>query len=309
MNVKKVTDYNLDSCSEEALRELINESKNKYWKKALWESSNELLKNKKTPFENKRKGYFYAVTSSYNKRKALDLNANTGIISHVVSDFFKEVIAYEYNPLLIEFMRLRFKQDKKDNIKLVRGNKLYLPFKNNTFDLIILNGGLATIPHFNSKGNPKETQINFLKECMQKISLYGQLIIGIENRVHFNYLLGGTPNGDIPFTTILPRPLANLITRIATKKKYLAYLYSFFGYKQILKKAGFKNIEIYIVIPDYYNPMIILPIRNNSIINKVITSSGSLPKNKIKKIIYIFLLKIGILKYLMHSFYIIGEKT
>lgn len=308
---KKIFAHN-EFCSlqEKALRELIHEAKYKYWKDVFWESTNEVLKDKRTWFENKRKGFFYVMMNTHpTARRALDIGAGSGIISDVVSELFKEVISLEYNPNFVEFMKLRFIQEKRDNIKIIRGNGLLLPFKNNVFDLIIVDGVLEWIPNCEPERNPKETQIKFLRRCLEKLKVGGQIIIGIENRFHFKYLLGDTPHGDYSFTTVLPRPLANLISRIKCNKPYLNYIYSAIGYKRILKKAGFKNIKIFVIMPSYHNPMIILPIENNHMINTVIRSSDSLPQNKIKKIIYIFLLRIGIFRYLMHSFYLVGVKN
>jgi SAM-dependent methyltransferase len=308
---KNVFAYNrFGSLQEEALQELIHEAKNKYWRDVFWESKNEVLKGIRTWFENKRNGYFYITMNAHaTARRALDIGAGSGIISDVVSDYFKNVISLEYNPNFVEFMKLRFTQDKRENIKIIRGNEILLPLKNNVFDLIIVNGVLEWIPNYEPERNPKEVQINFLRQCLQKLKVGGQIIIGTENRFYFNYLLGDTPHEEYPFTTVLPRPLANMMSRMKCNKPYLNYIYSAIGYNRVLKKAGFKNIKLYVIVPNYYNPMIILPIENNHIINRVIRSSDSLPQNKIKKIVYILLLRIGIIRYLMHSFYLVGVKT
>ncbi|MFQ5456292.1 MAG: class I SAM-dependent methyltransferase [Nitrospirota bacterium] len=306
---KRISAHNeFGTLPREALLKLINDSKNKYWKDVLWES-NYIPSNKKTWFENKRKGYFYLMSACSEEGRVLDVGAGSGIISDVVSNCYKETISLEYNPDFIEFLKHRFSQDRKNNIKVVRANALSLPFRSESFNLIIVNGILEWLPNFVPNNNPKKTQINFLKDCLQKLNQGGQIIIGIENRFYINYLLGDTPHGDYPFTTVLPRLVANLLSQKMYNRPYLNYIYSSFGYKHILKKAGFKNIKLFIIEPTYYNPMNILPMRNNSIINNTIISSGSLPKNKIKRVIFLVLLKTGILKHLMHSFYIVGERT
>ncbi len=308
---KDIFAHNKCGCHrEEALRELIHEAENKHWKDVFWESKNEVLKDMRTWFENKRSGYFYIMMNAHaDARRALDIGAGSGVISDVVSDYFKTVVSLEYNQNFVEFLKLRFTQDKRENIEIIRGKGPLLPFKENAFDLIIVNGFLEWVPSYEPDRNPKEIQIEFLRNCLQRLKVGGQIIIGIENRFHFNYLLGDTPHEEYPFTTVLPRGLANMISRIKCKKPYLNYIYSAIGYNRMLKKAGFGNIKIYVVEPNYYNPMIILPIENNHIINRVIRSSDSLPENRIKKIMYIILLRIGILRYLMHSFYLVGVKA
>lgn len=306
---EKIENGMFRDCSEDQIKELINSAKSRYWKDALWDSSNKNLSNRKAWFENKRKGYFYLITSCPEDSKVLDVGGGSGIISDVVSSFYKNVISLEYNKNLIDFMKLRFNQDKKENINLVRANINNLPFKDKSFNLILLNGILKSLTNLLPEKNPKKVQINFLKQCHLKLNVGGQIIIGIENRIHFNYFIGRSPYKDISCTTVLPRFLANVISKITTGKTYTTYIYSYWGYKKILKKAGFKNIRIYIVIPNYHNPMLILSMTNNSIIYNVLTSQDSLPGNKLKEILYKILLKTGILKYFMHSFYIMGEKS
>lgn len=294
--------------SEDALLRLINDSRDDYWKNVLERSVNEIITCKRSWFENQRKGYFYLTFPCVSDARALDIGAGSGIISEVMSKRFQEVIALEYNPNFIEFMRLRFEQEKKTNIRLVRANGLQLPFRENSFDLIVVNGVLEWLPNFLPNQNPYKTQINFLKSCLKKLKNGGNLVLAIENRFCFNYFFGATPHGDIPFTTVLPRPLANFISKTVSNKPYLNYIYSPLGYKRILKKAGYHNAELFVILPDYSNPKTIVPfVRNDLLVNEIM-SSCSLPNNRAKRILYIFLLKARLLRYLINSFYVVGQK-
>lgn len=309
MDTKEIiNDYNYHHLPKDAIKELIDDSQDRYWKDALWESNNKLLTNNKIWFQNKRKGYFYALAATKSKTRALEIGAGTGIVSDIVSGFYKEVVAFENDILFAEFMRMRFKQDGKDNIKVVYGSSNSLPFKDNSFDLIIINGGFGLASNINSLLDQEEWQSALLRHCQEKLNSGGKLIIAADNRFHLNSLQGGTPDGSPPFSSVIPAMLAELIIKKTTNGTPPARLYSSSGYRRILKRAGFNNIELYIIIPDHYNPMIILPLQNGPLVKKVILTSDKLPDGKVKKIIYLLLLKTGILKYLMHSFYIMGSK-
>lgn len=203
---------------------------------------------------------------------------------------------------------MRFKQDKKDNINLIRANAIKLPFKPNLFDLVVVNGVLEWVADFSSDGPPYEVQLTFLKDILKVIRPGGQVGIAIENRYYLRHFLGESPHEEPPYVAIMPRTLANYICNKKLNKEYRNYIYSYWGYKKLLKMAGFKNIEIKLAVPNYYNPKFIIGLDKNS--QKKYFSEFSIRKSKnnhLKKLTQ-FLLFFGLLGYFEHSFYISAEK-
>lgn len=107
----------------------------------------------------------------------------------------------------------------------------------------------------------------------------------------------------------MPRFLASYICKRKLNKEYSNYIYGCWGYKRLLKKAGFKNINIKLAVPNYYNPLFIVGLDKESqkkYFEKFsIRSSGNVYLQKIAKV----LLYLGVLRYFEHSFYIFGEKS
>ena len=62
-------------------------------------------------------------------------------------------------------------------------------------------------------------QISFLKKVYESLKKEGQLLLAIENKLHYGYLLGQPdPHVNLKFTTFLPRNLSNIISRVFRKK-------------------------------------------------------------------------------------------
>ena len=67
--------------------------------------------------------------------------------------------------------------------------------------------------------NPRDMQIEFLKKVYQGLNKDGQLLLAIENKFNYAYLLGRPdPHVNLKFTTFLPRFMSNIICKIFKKK-------------------------------------------------------------------------------------------
>lgn len=117
--------------------------------------------------------------------------------------------------------------------------------------------GFLNGPLFRS-GNPRDIQLGFLRGLLSLLRPGGCLYIGIENRFGLPSWLGRPDHPGLPFTSLLPRRLADLLTSRMLRdrgwSKYYTYTYSWLGYKRLLRQAGFGEVEIYWVYPSYSNP-------------------------------------------------------
>lgn len=191
-------------------------------------------------------------------KSCLDLGSGWGTIAFGLAKYYDEVWSLEAVKQRIEFQKIRREQDKVNNIKFVRSDWLRLPFDDNRFDLVVANGVLEWLGLSDYSRNPRELQLDFLQEVKRVLKPGGCLYIGIENRFGLSFLLGGKDHSGLPFTSILPRKLADLVVRLSGKggeyrqgnqvrkwEDYRTYTYSFWGYKKILKEAGFGRNDLY----------------------------------------------------------------
>jgi SAM-dependent methyltransferase len=141
-----------------------------------------------------------------------------------------------------------------------------LPFSDCSFDLVILNGVLEWLGTSELDLAPNLVQEKCLKEIFRVLKPGGSLYIGVENRFAFFYFFGvKDPHSRTPFTTIMPRPIANLICLCLKRKPYRTYIYSLSGYRMILGKAGFKTADFYFPVPSYLHIRYLVPLKEDKI--------------------------------------------
>ncbi|NUN95487.1 MAG: hypothetical protein HUU16_04885 [Candidatus Omnitrophica bacterium] len=83
----------------------------------------------------------------------------------------------------------------------------------------------------------------------------GWLYVGIENRFGISYFLGAMDHSYLKYTSLLPRPLADWVTRRRRGHAYRTYTYSPIGYRRLLEGAGFGEIRFFGVMPTYSRPI------------------------------------------------------
>ncbi len=242
--------------------------------------------------------------------RVLDAGAGLGANTFVLAREVVEVCAMERADLRLKFLSLRKEYESADNVKIISGDALSLPFKNESFDLVVANGLFEWLGVTNRFESPKEAQEHFLKETMRVLKKGGYLYIGIENRFAMSYLLGGLDHSGLRYTSWMPRFMANLYTKIRTGKKYQTYTYSKPGYEKILKKAGFKNLEFYLPLPGYNIPRHIISYNHLDGLKFIVTNilgGISLRKKILKKIIH-FPFMAQIWRIMFFSFDIFAQK-
>lgn len=194
--------------------------------------------------------------------KVLDAGCGLGGMSFSLAKIVSEVTAFDSSFERIKFVNLKSRYDGLNNLKTFVGDFDNLPLKDGIFDLVILNGALewAGIP--NAPRNPREVQKDMLKKCLKLLKPGGFIYIGIENRIALNYFTTGRDHSGLRFTSLMPRFLANIYTKLRTEKPYRTYTYSNKGYEKLLKESGFRKAEFLLPAPGYNFPKYIIPYDN-----------------------------------------------
>ncbi len=184
--------------------------------------------------------------------KVLDLGCGSGTLSINLARSVDQVVSVDRGLSQLNLVRLRAKEAGLTNLRLVcAGDRVHLPFPAESFDLVILNGVLEWVGS-SRPGNPRALQKAFLMEVNRVLKPEGQVYIGIENRMGYLYLMGARDeHTSIRFVTVMPRPLANLSSLWQTGKPYRVYTYSRWGYRKLLRQAGFLASHIHVPRPHY----------------------------------------------------------
>jgi ubiquinone/menaquinone biosynthesis C-methylase UbiE/uncharacterized protein YbaR (Trm112 family) len=208
-----------------------------------------------------RLGWLFHCYDENNNQACLDVGSGWGMLSFGLSRFYNTVYSMDRVFERLRFQSIRAEIDGIQNIHLLRSDFLKIPIQDQTVDLVVLNGVLEWIGLSDPNQKPDILQEQFLYEIARILKSNGKIYLGIENRFSLLYFLGEKDHSGLPFTSLVPRPMANQIARISqwgkeknnTDKKfnyktvaqYRTYTYSLWGYKTLLSKAGLTNITPY----------------------------------------------------------------
>ena len=204
------------------------------------------------------------------KSFVLDIGCNKGGIDIAFSPFCQRIVAGDIDVERLKVAKARFKARRIKNIDLIRFDGSKLPFKRGVFRLVIINGVLEWIP-WKHQETPLDIQIRSLKEVYYVLKLKGLLYLAIENRLFPGYLIID-PHIGLPLTALVPRFIADLITRSILGFPYKNYIYSYWELMYLLMKTGFKRVEVFVGIPSYQFPLEIISVHcSNKDFSKAIT--------------------------------------
>ncbi len=186
----------------------------------------------------------------------LDLGSGWGSYTFPLSMRTKLVVAADSCDGSLRLISLRAGQDGINNIIPVHIRPIDLgplPFRSGTFDCVIMNGVLEWVGSYAKKGDPKAFQERALKEAFRILRPGGRLFIGIENRFGYSYFLGApddhlnhySKGKKVSYTTLMPRFMANIISKRKLGVPYRTYTHSICGLGRMIKKAGFSGAEYY----------------------------------------------------------------
>lgn len=259
-------------------------------------------------FEENRADWRFPIPVDKNF-EILDIGAGMGRITIPLARIARKVVAVDRSFLRLRFLKKRAKAGGLDNIELYVGDIFELPFKEESFDLIVMNGLLEWVGATDKYRDPREAQLAALEISKRLLKPGGYIYIGIENRFAFSYLVGRDHSG-LRYTSYMPRWLANIYTRLRKGKPYNTYTYSMGGYKDLLRETGFKDHDFYLVYPGYNNPRITVPYYNLNILSFAIRDlmAESTYKHKLAKILASSRTLLWFYRKLFFSFNIIARK-
>lgn len=240
----------------------------------------------------------------------LDIGCGLGTISHSLSRHYEKIVSIETVPERLFFSKIRFQQENIQNVELVRANLLDLPFPENSFDLVVMNGVLEWVGLSEQSKNPRDLQLLALRNIHRVLKNTGTLYIGIENRIGYSYFLGRVDHSYLKYSSLLPRRLANLYTRRKKNEDYRTYTYSYSGYQKLLKQAGFQDTNFYCAFPGYNKQNLIFELRKPALKHFIQSRTFSnYFKKKVKYSLVKTLAHLNLFKYLVNDYIIFARKN
>lgn len=226
----------------------------------------------------------------------LDAGSMWGGLTIPAAQFHREVYAVDKTIETLEFLKIRAEQMGFENIHTFAAPIKSLPFSDNFFDLVVLNGVLEWVgleddvileQHWKGKrsekqiysNSPEEMQLDVLKELRRVLKPEGSLYISIENRYGVQYFLAyPDDHNNVRFVTFLPRFLANKISKIMGKGEYRNYVYSPGQLANLLRKSGFKINSMYGIFPHYIKIIKAFPLNMARLFKNEVQIDGVIPR-------------------------------
>jgi len=259
-------------------------------------------------FEENRADWHFAIPLN-KEMTVLDIGAGMGRSSIPLARIAKEVYAVDQSFLRMKFLKYRAEKESLENIHVAVGDIFDLPFLDESFDVIVMNGVLEWVGVTNRFKHARDAQLESIRICKRLLKKGGYLYIGIENRYALSYLHALDHSG-IRFTSYMPRFVADIYSYIRKGKKYDTYTYSKQGYQKLLKQAGFPKSTFYLVYPGYNNPRILIPYRDmrtfSYVIQKLMPSTSL--RRRIMKRIFSFSPLLSLYRKVFFSFAIFVQK-
>jgi ubiquinone/menaquinone biosynthesis C-methylase UbiE len=212
--------------------------------------------------------YAWKIFLDLNKDKSLlDIGCGLGNLVSNLAPHVGKVYAMD-----LTYKRLQFTQKRSSvfnssaNFSFVAGgDQKYLPFPDHSVDCITLSGVLEWVGEgdsspYNSgsklrrlwnmlanhfgETNPRNIQIAFLREIKRVLKEDGQLFVGIENRLNYEYFVSRPDHhSNLKYGSLMPRFIANLYSIFVKHRPYRTFTYSIPGYRKLFADAGFDSLE------------------------------------------------------------------
>lgn len=253
-------------------------------------------------------------------KRVLDLGCGTGGISIAFSHNSDYLVSSDLRKERVSLVRNRLSTDEVSNADVALLNGLEIPFKDSSFDLVIMNGVLEWLGLSAADGeNPQSLQKQGLRECARVLKKDGKLYLAIENRWYPKYLLRD-PHSHLPVVDFLPRSLANLLSRALKGESYRNYIYSWRALDRLLQKTDFRMNKFFLPLFHYQFPLAIEDMTDKQQILEKLTEIGrnnsddeffieAMGKSGRKRLTYYrAVAKLGLAPYLFSSFIVICRK-
>src|SRR3984957_8915466 len=162
--------------------------------------------------------------------RVLDVGAGWGNLAAQIAKGFPSSSVYATDKALEQlfFAEQIKKQEGLKNMRVIQCDITDPPFEKGFFDVVIMIGVLEWLGASVKTMSPRAAQERGLKAIYDIMRPGGRLLIGIENRIGYQNILGRQDRAKTAYTQR--------------------------GYTRLLKDAGFEAVTFYPVLPNYWFP-------------------------------------------------------
>ena len=167
----------------------------------------------------------YFADESVSHMSLLDVGASTGFIDNYLSQSFIEVRGIDIDSRAIDYAVKTF---TKENLQFQVGDAMSINFPDNSFDVVVCSQVYEHVPDARK----------MMDEIFRVLKSGGICYFAATNRLSIE-----EHHHNLPFLSVIPRPLGHLYLRLAGKGKYY--------YEKHLSYWGLKHVVSRFEIVDY----------------------------------------------------------
>jgi 2-polyprenyl-3-methyl-5-hydroxy-6-metoxy-1,4-benzoquinol methylase len=214
--------------------------------------------------------------------RILDVGAGWGAIATALARHY-EVTALEGVELRARFIALRARQDGLSSLRAIRGDVNTVPLALGQFDAIVANGVLEWVALLKTEDPPQAVQLQFLDRLRSLLRPGGLIYLAIENRIGWSELRGTPDHSGLPYTSLLPRPVARWVCahnrnyRAQFNVGYRTYTYTHRGYCRLFRQVGLDVAATWISPSGYNRPTKLVPLDTDAIRFALRATGGAPP--------------------------------
>ncbi|HWG37790.1 MAG TPA: class I SAM-dependent methyltransferase [Terriglobales bacterium] len=253
--------------SESTMQEVLREAERLGWREALQQVVGAHLHEY---IGSESRAAFQDVLPLPTGARVLDVGAGWGSLAAPLAARYR-VTALEGVEARARFIVLRKQQDGLGNLEVLCGDVHRTPLTPRQFDCIVANGVLEWVALMDRHGDPKAVQLLFLHRLHELLAPGGMIYVGIENRCGVAALRGELDHSGLPYTSLLPRPMARWVCAHSRNYRahfnvgYRTYTYTFRGYRDLFSQVGLRIAGAWISRAGYNDPTHMVPLNASAI--------------------------------------------
>jgi SAM-dependent methyltransferase len=203
---------------------------------------------------------------SANGRVLADIGCGYGGVSLAWAERGGRAIAIDKGRANLSILRTRIAtKTLRRRVTPLQTSALQLPLESSSADIALMSGVLEWIGYTSEQAPVGQLQSTALREAFRILKPGGTLVIGTKNRLFPRYSWRDGQVG-LPLLNALPRRAADWLCRRLRPHGYRAHIYSYWGWKRLLARAGITNSTIWIPLFTYQYPLALVePWRRNRV--------------------------------------------
>ncbi|WP_224270047.1 class I SAM-dependent methyltransferase [Haloprofundus salinisoli] len=178
-------------------------------------------------------------------KTVLELGSRYGALTRSLARRADHVVAVDTNLDGLRFSAAMREPAETENLTLVHGDAGALPFGDDQFDVVVINGVLKHVGADDRSDDPVRAQRSFLRRVRRWLRPGGRLLMSEWNRLDPVYR----------FTSLVPAAVETAVLDAGGRRHSSSVrLHSERGYVRLLERAGFRDVAVSYAVPNRRSP-------------------------------------------------------